>query len=170
MKNGTIGTQELSANFVGTGEGKGKLWNGTAVVDALNQDALYKSEKVTVTFDNPGQTTMQSYAGYYEVKVKSSANDLIRIANVPNSWTKSSYVGAYEAQTEVSIGYLHVKANGSFEYFAAGATTGAEAGNLEFIFSVSSDNESGLETKTVGATYGTIVITFGNVASALPTV
>ena len=95
----------------------------------------------------------------------SSASDKVRIGQEPANWTKSSFVGVYVQQSEITIGYINVDGtSGAITYYAPSKSEGY----LSFIVSLSPKNEnSGIED-VEGSTYGTILVTFGNVMSSLP--
>jgi hypothetical protein len=163
---GAIGAVEVAATIseikdldLTDDNGVTKVWNGTSVVVATNQDQCTKYVKASLKF-NPTEAQLAAYAGNtYTVKI--AATDQVRIGTTLNTpdVTNGVYaaVGSYTAATDVTIGTITVAASGSEVTYSSIVDSAEDA--LYFYVSVSPKKTTESEDYNASTSYGKISIT-----------
>ena len=172
-------------------DGVAKVWTGSEVVNASNQGALVKSEKVTLTFATDHSATTGQYAGTYPVTISASGH--VRLATSYEDsqadganhgiWDSNDYVGYYyhtgekidpsgelsgsnvaTANQVINLGFVVVANDGSFTYKGIGTNgvVGDTVAGLVFYVSISPEYDDRAETvDNAGQNYGTITPVIG---------
>ena len=158
-----------AVNLSSLDDGNTYVWNGTAPELASNNSSLVKTAAGTVTFGTAitktGGTALTSEQRTLldgkEFTVKINATNQVRLATSMD--VNTTAVGrAYDEEDETWKAVQEIVLTSKIKlHTASGGASFSSIDNATqtFYYSISPDNASGLETKTVGASYGGVSAT-----------